>query len=81
MLNIDFAPRPARHPADTSGLDDGSAASAEPRLLEADQGDAISGKVSRAEAATVVAAALASPDAANKTFELRRCVRCCGAAG
>ncbi|KIZ06137.1 hypothetical protein MNEG_1822 [Monoraphidium neglectum] len=55
-----------------TGLDDGSAAAAEPRLLEADQGDSISGKVSRAEVALVVAAALASPDAANKTFELRR---------
>ncbi|KAI8465804.1 MAG: complex I intermediate-associated protein 30-domain-containing protein [Monoraphidium minutum] len=55
-----------------TGLDDGSPASAEPRLLEADQGDAISGRVSRAEAAALVAAALASPDAADKTFELRR---------
>lgn len=56
-----------------TGLDDdGAAPSGKLRLLEADQGDVISGKVSRAEAAAVIAAALESPDAANKTFELRR---------
>jgi len=32
----------------------------------------ISGKVARPEAAGVILAALNSPDAANKTFELRR---------
>lgn len=36
----------------TAGLDDGAGAG--PALLEADQGDAISGKVSRAEAAELV---------------------------
>lgn len=57
----------------TTGLDDGSEASAAPRLLEADQGDQISGKVSRPEAAAVIAAALDTPEAARTTFELRRC--------
>jgi uncharacterized protein YbjT (DUF2867 family) len=41
-------------------------------LLEARQGDAISGKISRAEVAQVVARALGTPLAAGKTFELRR---------
>lgn len=59
------------HPA---ALDEESAESAaQPCLLEADQGDAISGRVARAEAASVVVAALSAPDAAAKTFELRRC--------
>ena len=56
-----------------TGLDDGSdEAAGAPRLLEADQGDAISGRVSRREAAAVIAAALDAPEAARKTFELRR---------
>jgi uncharacterized protein YbjT (DUF2867 family) len=54
------------------GLDDNSAAASEARLLEASQGDTISGRVSRAEAAAVIAAALDNPEAAGKTFELRR---------
>lgn len=53
-----------------AGLDDKSITG--PALLEADQGDSISGKVSRAEAAETVAAALARPEAAFKTFELRQ---------
>lgn len=53
-----------------AGLDDKSITG--PALLEADQGDSISGKVSRAEAAETVAAALGTPDAAFKTFELRQ---------
>lgn len=53
-----------------TGLDDRSITG--PALLEADQGDTISGKVSRAEAAATVVAALRRPDAAFKTFELRR---------
>lgn len=53
-----------------SGLDDRG--NEVPALLEADQGDVISGKVSRDEAADTVLAVLASPDAAYKTFELRR---------
>ena len=35
-------------------------------------GDLVSGKVTRAELASVVAAALGTPAAADKTFELRR---------
>jgi hypothetical protein len=53
-----------------TGLDDRSITG--PALLEADQGDAISGKLSRAEAADTVVAALSRPDAAWKTFELRQ---------
>ncbi|KAF8071307.1 IP5P13 [Scenedesmus sp. PABB004] len=53
-----------------TGLDDKGIEG--PALLEADQGDTISGKVSRAEAADAVAAALCRPDAAWKTLELRR---------
>ena len=44
----------------------------EPCLLEAQQGDRIMGKISREEVAEVVVAALRSPEAVNKTFELRR---------
>eukprot|EP00878_Enallax_costatus_P001050 GHUV01001185.1.p1 GENE.GHUV01001185.1~~GHUV01001185.1.p1 ORF type:complete len:643 (+),score=165.16 GHUV01001185.1:143-2071(+) len=54
-----------------TGLDDKAIEG--PALLEADQGDSISGKVSRDEAAQTVLAALSRPDAAYKTFELRRC--------
>jgi hypothetical protein len=54
------------------GLDDNSSGAAEARLLEAEQGDSISGRVSRAEAAAVIVAALDNPEASNKTFELRR---------
>jgi hypothetical protein len=54
----------------SAGLDDRSITG--PALLEADQGDTISGKVSRVEAAATVVAALARPDAAFKTFELRQ---------
>eukprot|EP00775_Hariotina_reticulata_P006495 gene6495-6723_t len=53
-----------------TGLDDRG--NEGPALLEADQGDTISGKVSRDEAADTVLAVLASPEAAYKTFELRR---------
>lgn len=53
-----------------TGLDDRSITG--PALLEADQGDRISGKVSRVEAADTVVAALSRPDAAYKTFELRQ---------
>lgn len=62
-------PRP-HHKHTTSGLDDRTITG--PALLEADQGDTISGKVSRDEAAQAVAAALSRPDAAFKTFELRQ---------
>lgn len=55
-----------------AGLDDSSDESSAPALLEVDQGDVISGKLSRADAAQVVAAALNNPDAALKTFEVRR---------
>jgi hypothetical protein len=55
-----------------SELEGASGDDAAPCLLEADQGDLINGKVSRPEAASVVVAALGSPDAAGKTFELRR---------
>lgn len=41
-------------------------------MLEADQGDTISGRVLRADAAALIVHALATPDAARKTFELRR---------
>ncbi|KAK9820647.1 hypothetical protein WJX81_005527 [Elliptochloris bilobata] len=44
-----------------------------PFLLEASQGDRISGKIARAEVATLLAAALCSPAAAGKTVEVRRC--------
>jgi len=44
----------------------------EPCMLEALQGDKIMGKISREEVAEVVVAALRSPSAVNKTFELRR---------
>eukprot|EP00894_Picocystis_sp_ML_P005065 jgi/Pico_ML_1/55582/g1249.t1 len=44
----------------------------EPCMLEALQGDKIMGKISREEVAEVVVAALRSPAAVNKTFELRR---------
>jgi uncharacterized protein YbjT (DUF2867 family) len=54
----------------TGMSDDGGADG--PVLLEASQGDRISGKVSRAEVATVLATALSLPSAARKTFELRR---------
>ena len=54
-------------------MGEGDAEGGEACLLEADQGDTISGKVSRAEAAGVIVAALSNPDAAGKTFELRRC--------
>lgn len=40
--------------------------------LQVGQGDAISGRVSRREVAETVVAALSSPYAAGKTFELRR---------
>lgn len=54
----------------TPGLDDSGDIG--PALLEADQGDTISGKVTRDEAAATVAYALGSPEAAGKTLELRR---------
>lgn len=44
----------------------------EPCRLQVGQGDAISGRVSRREVGQAVAAALSSPYAAGKTFELRR---------
>jgi hypothetical protein len=44
-----------------------------PALLEADQGDVISGRLSRDDAADTVVAALTRPHAARKTLELRRC--------
>jgi hypothetical protein len=53
-----------------AGLDDRAIKG--PALLEADQGDAISGKISRDEAAAAVVAALSRPDAAYKTLELRQ---------
>lgn len=40
--------------------------------LEADQGDVISGRLTRDEVADVVVAALGSPEAVDKTFEVRR---------
>lgn len=40
--------------------------------MEADQGDTISGKISRAEAADTAVAALSRPESAYKTFELRQ---------
>jgi hypothetical protein len=40
--------------------------------LEADQGDTISGRVLRSDAAALIVHALATPAAAAKTFELRR---------
>jgi hypothetical protein len=40
--------------------------------LQALQGDRTSGRLSRAEAASVLAAACASPTATGKTFEVRR---------
>lgn len=40
------------------------------------QGDTISGRLSRADVATVVLAALKRPAAANTTFEARRTKRC-----
>jgi uncharacterized protein YbjT (DUF2867 family) len=54
-----------------TGMSD-DAGTAGPALLEAAQGDRLTGKVARAEVAATVAAALASPAAAGKTFELRR---------
>lgn len=53
-----------------AGLDDRSITG--PALLEADQGDVISGKLSRDEAAETVVAALTRADAAYKTLELRQ---------
>lgn len=44
----------------------------EPCRLQAGQGDTLSGRVSRDEVGATVAAALNSPYAAGKTFELRR---------
>jgi hypothetical protein len=41
-------------------------------LLEAEQGDRIIGAVTREEVAAVALAALQQPEAAGKTFELRR---------
>ena len=43
-----------------------------PFLLEADQGDSISGTITREEVAAAVEAALSRPEAVGKTFELRR---------
>jgi len=43
-----------------------------PFLLEADQGDSISGYMGRDEVADVLVSALCMPEAANKTFEVRR---------
>eukprot|EP00882_Tetradesmus_deserticola_P007943 GHRQ01008363.1.p2 GENE.GHRQ01008363.1~~GHRQ01008363.1.p2 ORF type:complete len:175 (+),score=63.24 GHRQ01008363.1:870-1394(+) len=53
-----------------AGLDDKGIEG--PVLLEADQGDSLVGVVSRDEAAATVVAALARPEAAGKTLELRR---------
>jgi hypothetical protein len=41
-------------------------------LLEANQGDSMTGTTTREEVAAVVAAALLRPEAVGKTFELRR---------
>jgi uncharacterized protein YbjT (DUF2867 family) len=41
-------------------------------FLEADQGDTLVGRLTRDDAAAAVVAALATPDAVSKTFELRR---------
>jgi uncharacterized protein YbjT (DUF2867 family) len=54
-----------------TGMSD-DAGAAGPALLDAAQGDRLTGKVARAEVAATVAAALASPAAVGKTFELRR---------
>ncbi|KAG1657278.1 hypothetical protein FOA52_005472 [Chlamydomonas sp. UWO 241] len=43
-----------------------------PFLLEADQGDVISGYMGRDEVADIIVAALSMPEAAHKTFEVRR---------
>lgn len=44
----------------------------EPVRLQVGQGDTISGRVSRGEVGQAVVAALSSPYAAGRTFELRR---------
>lgn len=44
-----------------------------PFLLEADQGDMISGAVGRDELGMLIASALSMPDSAGKTMEVRRC--------
>lgn len=54
-----------------TGMSD-DAATAGPALLEASQGDRITGKVARSEIAALVATAAGLPAAANKTFEVRR---------
>jgi hypothetical protein len=54
-----------------TGMSD-DAGAAGPALLEASQGDRVSGKVARADVAAVVAAAAGLPAAANKTIEVRR---------
>jgi hypothetical protein len=41
-------------------------------FLEADQGDSISGKVTRSEVAQLINVALGTPEVTGKTFELRR---------
>jgi hypothetical protein len=54
-----------------TGMGD-DAGAAGPALLEASQGDRISGKVARADVAAAVAAAAGLPAASNKTIEVRR---------
>ena len=54
-----------------TGMSD-DAAAAGPALLEASQGDRITGKVARSEIAALVAAAAGLPAAVDKTFEVRR---------
>lgn len=54
-----------------TGMSDDAGAEG-PALLEASQGDRISGKVARSDVAAVVAAAAGLPAAAGKTFEIRR---------
>ena len=46
----------------------------EPYTIEGSQGDRIAGRMTRADAAEVLTAALTSSDAVNKTIEVRRAV-------
>ena len=57
-----------------TGMSDDAGGATDPALLEASQGDRISGKVSRTDVASVVAAAVNLPGGVgvNKTFEVRR---------
>ena len=54
-----------------TGMSDGAGTDG-PALLEASQGDRISGKIARSDVANVIGSAVNIPDSAFKTFEIRR---------